>query len=228
MKVLCFDLDDTICSLWEGETIAKFKLRAELAKLTDTPADIVARTYDITWAQIKQVYMDMVTDGLGEHEIRTIHMNIMMEELWIDGEPESLASLHMETMLEHMHVYPDAEKVIEELSKKYIITMITNGASDLQWEKINKLSFKDKFNQIIVSQDLGHHKPSGVIFEEMAKRTNTPPNEIVYIGNDYRKDILGSHGAGWSTVWVNRKGEPAGEVKPDWTIKELGELLEIF
>ena len=50
-----------------------------------------------------------------------------------------------------IHVYSDAERVIEELSKKYIITMITNGASDLQWEKIKKLSFKDKFNQIIVA-----------------------------------------------------------------------------
>jgi len=228
MKVLCFDLDDTICSLWEGEIRAKFKLRQELAKLTDTPSDIVARTYDITWAQIKQVYMDMVADGLGEHEIRTIHMNIVMEELWIDGEPEDLASLHMKTMLEHMQIYPDAEKVIEELGKKYIITMITNGASDLQWEKINRLGFKDKFNQIIVSQDLGHHKPSGVIFGEMAKRTNTAPDEMVYIGNDYRKDVLGAHGAGWNAVWVNRKDEPAGEVKPDWTIKELVELMDIF
>ncbi|MFH1180171.1 MAG: HAD family hydrolase [Candidatus Bathyarchaeota archaeon] len=228
MKVLCFDLDGTLCDLWEGEMIAKFKLRTELAKLADTPEDMVGRIYDIAWAQIKQRYMNMVADGLGEMEIRHIHMKMVLEELWIDEEPEKYARLHMETMLENMHIYPDAAQVIEQLGEKYHITMITNGAQDLQREKIKRLGFMEHFQEIIVSQELGYHKPSREIFDEMAKRTNTEPSEIVYIGNDYQKDIVGAHLAGWRTVWVNRNDEAAGETEPDWTIRELSELRGIF
>ena len=228
MKILCFDLDGTLCDLWEGEMIAKFRIREELSKLSDTPVDIVGRIYDMTWAQIKQLYMNMVTDGLGEQDIRAIHMRQVLEELKIDEEPEKYARLHMETMLENMHIYPDAAKTIEELSEEYRITMITNGAKDLQCEKIKRLGFMEHFQEIIVSQELGYHKPSREIFDEMAKRTNTDPSEIVYIGNDYQKDIVGAHLAGWRTVWVNRNDEAAGETAPDWTIRELCELRGIF
>ena len=229
MKVICFDLDDTLCNLWEGETIAKFRLRERIAEISEVPEDIVGRVYDVAWAQIKQLYMDMVADGLGEREIRTIHINKVLEELGTDkGEPETLAELHMETMLENMLVFPDAEHVVKKLNEKYVISMITNGPIDLQWEKINRLGFKEEFQEIIISQELGYHKPSKVIFDEMAKITGSQPEEIVYIGNDYRKDIMGAHGAGWRTVWVNRKDEEPGEIQPDWTIKELSELLEIF
>jgi HAD superfamily hydrolase (TIGR01549 family) len=228
MKVLCFDLDGTIIDTWDGEIKAKFTMREELAKHSEIPEDMIARTYDILWAHTKQDYMNMLADGLGEMDIRTIHLGLVLDEIWGEDEPERLAQLHWDTILDNMHIYPDAAQVIETLSEKYTLTMITNGAGDLQREKIKRLSFKDHFKDIIVSGDLGHHKPSKAIFDEITKRTNTEPSETAYIGNSYRKDILGAQAAGWQTVWLNRENEETEGPQPDWTIKELRELLELF
>jgi putative hydrolase of the HAD superfamily len=57
---------------------------------------------------------------------------------------------------------------------------------------------------------------------------NTEPSKMIYIGNDYRKDVLGARDAGWKTVWVDRKDEKMDRSVPDWTINELSELLDIF
>lgn len=228
MNVLCFDLDGTLCDLWMGERIAKFKLLDELARYTDEPRDMISRTYDMYWAAIKQHYMEMVNDGLSEHQIRTLHINMLLEEYWIDEDPDQFTNLFCITTMDNIEIYPDAEKVVTELAKKYPVCMITNGAEDNQQEKIKRLPFKDQFKEIIVSGELGHHKPSRVIFDTMAERMNTESNEMVYIGNDYNKDIVGGREAGWKTVWVNRKDENYDQSVPDWTIKELGELLTIF
>jgi HAD superfamily hydrolase (TIGR01549 family) len=225
---LCFDLDGTLCDLWRGERIAKQTLLNRLVKYTDTPPDTISKTYDQTWATIKQHYMEMVNNGLTEHMIRIHHMKIMLNEFNIDTNPDQLATLHIETTMANIEIYPDAEKTVTELAQRHPVSMITNGAIDNQNEKIKRLPFHDLFKAIIISGELGHHKPSKTIFETMAEQMNTKPSEMIYIGNDYRKDILGARDAGWKTVWINRKDEKQDPTVPDWTIKELSELLEIF
>ena len=228
MKNLCFDLDGTLLDYRIGELTARLLLRQKIAETADYPEDMVARHYDLYWAQIKRHYWEMIDDGLTEQDIRAIHLNMVIEEAWSEADPKQLAQLHLDTALDHMQVYPDATKVIQQLSKKYTLTMITNGPRDLQRHKINRLDFTDHLQEIIISGELGHHKPSPQIFNENTKRTGIPPEETVYIGNDYQKDIRGAHNAGWKTVWVNRNNEKPEEIDPDWTIKELSELLTIF
>ena len=228
MTCLCFDLDGTICDLWEGERIAKSTLLDEIVKLCDEPRDIISRTYDVTWAIVKYHYMEMVNDGLTEHRIRSLHLGLLFEELGIEAETEKLATLHVETNLSHMYVYPDAEKTIKQLAEKHRLCMITNGAIDNQENKINRLGTKNLFEEILISGELKHHKPDKLIFDTMAERMKTEPSEMVYIGNDYNKDIIGGKNAGWKTVWVDRRNEEFDRTTPNWVIKELSELLDIF
>ena len=228
MKVLCFDLDDTICDLTEAEEIAKTRIVERLAQQSGINEKEIEQLYDTTWAKIKQVYMDMLSDDLGERDIRTIHMAVLLDRLQIDMNPSLLAGVHWETMLQNMQIYPDAEETLTKLGKKYILTMITNGPTELQREKIRRLGIGNCLKEVIVSQELGHHKPSQEIFNEMTKRVGCKPEEITYIGNNYRKDIVGAHEAGWKTIWVNRHEEPPESVKPDHTIEELHELLQFL
>ena len=228
MKNICFDLDGTLLDYHIGELMARLVLRQKIAETTDYPTDMIGRHYDIYWAQIKQHYWEMIDDGLTEQQIRAIHLNMVVEEAWGEADPKELAKLHIETALEHMKLYPDAIKVLETLSQKYTLTMITNGPRDLQKLKIDRLDFKHHFKEIIISGELRIHKPDPLIFNENTKRTGIPPEETVYIGNNYRKDIVGAHQVGWKTVWVNRDNEQPEEITPDWTINELTELLTIF
>jgi putative hydrolase of the HAD superfamily len=228
MKVLCFDLDDTICDLTEAETIAKTRIIERLAQQSGINEKEIQRLYDATWEKIKQVYMDMLSDDLGERDIRTIHMAVLLDRLQIDENPSLLAGIHWETMLQNMRIYPDAAETLAKLGEKYELTMITNGATELQREKIRRLGIENSLNEVIVSQELGHHKPSKEIFMEMTRRVGCKPEEITYIGNNYRKDIVGAHEAGWNTIWVNRHEETPDTVIPEHTVKELHELLEFL
>jgi putative hydrolase of the HAD superfamily len=54
------------------------------------------------------------------------------------------------------------------------------------------------------------------------------PEQAMFVGDDYRADILGAKNVGMKTIWLNpnRKLAP-GEVKPDYEIAGLEEILTL-
>lgn len=228
LKVICFDLDDTICTLGEGERKARLILIDRLSQESGIPRDEIARVYDIEWAKIKTDYMSLVKDGLDDIDIREKNMISVLEILDLESNPLEYAKLYCTETMGGIHIFPDARGVMDALGEKYKLTMITNGASAWQREKIEKLDIGGYFEEIIVSGELGHHKPSPKIFNEMTDRMGVTPTEIIYIGNDYRKDIQGAKDAGWRTAWVKRTDEVRDETVPDYTISELSDLLDLL
>ena len=224
MKAVCFDLDGTICDLWEAEGNARNTLITKLAEASGTDKDKIEEIYDSTWAEIKTRYMSWAGDGLDEVDIREKHMNRVFNALGQESGARELAELHCRETMDGIIIYPDAISVIESMGEKYRLCMITNGPPVWQREKIEKLDISKYFEEIIVSGELGHHKPSPRIFNEMTKRMNVEPSEIIYIGNDYRKDIMGADAAGWKTAWVNRQDEEVNAVEPTYQISELSDL----
>ena len=228
LKVVCFDLDDTICDLWDGHQKARLTIIDKLSSESDYPRDAVARVYDIEWAIIKQDYMEMVSKGLDERDIREKLIKSVLEVIGLEASAGDYARLFGTETLKELYIFPDARTVMDTLGKKYRLTMITNGASVWQRAKIEKLQIEDYFEEIIVSGELGHHKPSSKIFEEMTRRTQVDASEIIYIGNNYPKDIIGAKESGWKAVWVKRNDEERDESVPDYVINELSELLNIL
>lgn len=224
MKAVCFDLDGTICDLWEGEGNARTKLIGKLSERSGIDLDKVASIYDIKWSNIKKDYMGWVAKGLDEVDLREKHMRDVFDIIGLTSGERELAEEHCRVTMDGIYIYPDAINVLESMGERYTLCMITNGPPVWQREKITKLGIEGYFKEIIVSGELGYHKPSPVIFKEMTTRMNVDPSEIIYIGNDYRKDIVGADGAGWSTAWVNRKNQEPEKVTPTYTINELSEL----
>lgn len=228
LKVVCFDLDDTICDLGEGHQKAKLLIIDKLSRESKKPRDAVARAYDVEWTVIKQNYMELVSDGLDEQDIREKLINSILDVIGFEANAREYARLFGTETLKELHIFPDARTVMDTLGKKYRLTMITNGASIWQSAKIEKLDIEDYFEEIIVSGELGHHKPSKKIFEEMTRRTQVDESEIIYIGNNYLKDVVGAKESGWKVVWVKRDDEERDESVPDYVISELSELLDFL
>lgn len=228
LKVICFDLDDTICDLGDGHKKARSILIDKLSRERGYPRDAVVRAYDIEWAIIKQDYMELVAEGLDEQDIREKLIKSVLEVIGLEASAGDYARLFGTETLKELYIFPDARTVMDTLGKKYRLTMITNGASVWQRAKIEKLNIEDYFEEIIVSGELGHHKPSKMIFEEMTKRAQVDTSEIIYVGNNYMKDVVGAKESGWKAVWVKRNDEERDESVPDYVINELSELLEIL
>jgi putative hydrolase of the HAD superfamily len=123
---------------------------------------------------------------------------------------------------------PKSREVVEELSKKFKLGLLTNGAPDLQREKLRASGLEDFFSAIVISGEHGIGKPKPAIFQKLLQLLSIKPEEAVMIGNSLERDIAGAQTVGIPSIWISVPGaEESADVKPDASITELKELIPL-
>ena len=100
-----------------------------------------------------------------------------------------------------------AKEFVEFLLKNDIKTGIISNAGTsgytLQAELQKHLNFYDYFEFLISTADYGVIKPMRAIFEVGIKRIGFESDEIIYIGDSPRNDMVGPTNAGMHCCWRN-------------------------
>jgi HAD superfamily hydrolase (TIGR01549 family) len=112
---------------------------------------------------------------------------------------------------------PGARELLLALKGAAVVGIVTNNTVEEQTEKLATFGLGELVNFMVVSEEIGHAKPSAVIFEEALRRAGCVASEAVMLGDSWTADIQGALNAGVRPVWLNRHGkrrgvEPAGAV----------------
>ncbi|WP_409346894.1 HAD-IA family hydrolase [Paenibacillus sp. MBLB4367] len=128
------------------------------------------------------------------------------------------------------YVYEETFQVLNELKKKYKLLLLTNGAPDLQQEKIAGIPELDTyFDHIVISGVHGEGKPAESIFKHAMQLLGIEAHEGIMVGDKLTTDILGSNRVGMHNAWINHHGVTrSDEIVPKHEIKSLNELQAII
>ena len=118
-----------------------------------------------------------------------------------------LSDVYIVLRTESLVLFDGVVRLLVDLREKYTLGLLTNGPSDMQWEKIKLLSLEGYFDTIIVSGDVGIHKPDLRLFARLLREVNAPAYKALYVGNSYEMDIIGANDAGMFSVWVHPNSE---------------------
>ena len=124
-------------------------------------------------------------------------------------------------------LFSDVEDSLTNLREIYQLALVTNGAPDLQREKIQSTNLAHYFDEILISGEVGIGKPDCRIFRMALDTLAASPSETVMVGDSLTRDILGAQHAGFTGIWLNRskkKNDAAGQVTPDVQITSLSQL----
>ena len=103
--------------------------------------------------------------------------------------------------------YPFTNTTLQKLRDMgYKVAIITNGSHDIQSKKIQLLGLQKYTDEIIISGDIGIHKPKPEPFNVMSQRLGIPAEELLYVGDHPVNDVDGSRNAGYTPVWVKTTG----------------------
>lgn len=126
-------------------------------------------------------------------------------------------------------LFSETFSLVEKLSHRYKLALLTNGAPDLQREKIAASGLEPFFSAIAISGEHGIGKPDPALFHRLLKELATTPEEALMIGNSLERDIAGARAAGIRSVWMRLPGvDEQSTALPDFTITELAELLPLL
>lgn len=120
-----------------------------------------------------------------------------------------------------------ALETCRQLSDKYTMYIITNGAKKAQEGRLGNSPLMQYFDGVFISEEIGFDKPKKEYFDYVcAHISEKDKSKILVIGDSLSSDIAGAVGYGLDCCWVNR-----GEEKPsdaDYSVKKVADLLLIL
>lgn len=254
-QAIIFDLDNTLL-VEVAATSDAFKFTCEGIKKLDTVD--VKQFHQIVWKHAKNIWSNyylfdycdniqvsfceaLCADFIGEDSRIAILNNWAPEyrkkvwynallEIGIDDIElaEKLGEKYKYERKQRFYTFQDVPDTLNILKANYKLAILTNGVPDLQWEKIKKSGIEHYFDNIVISGEVGVGKPNAEIFLEVLKQLNLTYEQVVMVGDNMRRDILGANKLGIFSIWVNHEGSTSiGGIKPSYEIKNLKELLNI-
>lgn len=131
----------------------------------------------------------------------------------------------MERRARHDWLFPEVIAMLDRLRPTYALALITNGAPDIQRDKLARSGLEPYFPVVAVSGEAGVAKPDPAIFAQTMAALEVAPHEAVMVGDSSAADILGASRAGVRAIWIRREGQPLRDgARPDATIASLDEL----
>ena len=128
-------------------------------------------------------------------------------------------------------VYPEVMDTLQTLKdngvRMGIVSNTTNPGFMKDYEK-KMLGLESYFEFSVYSSHIKWRKPHHFIFEVAINRLGLYPNEILFIGDDYKMDVVGAQRAGMQAAWLNRDNESLCETDyPEYVLTKFSDILEI-
>lgn len=206
IKVVIFDLDDTLC-------LETDYVKSGFRAIADDFCD--KRLADKLWQLFEQSKSN-VYQRAGFSEIEC--------ERAIDVYRNHKPTLELSK---------EARSVLEKLGQDgYKLGIITDGRPNGQRAKIEALCLEKLVDKIIVTDELGgieYRKPNPKAFELMREHFGIEYGEMVYVGDNPAKDFIAPQKLGMKSVYYkNSKGIYYGKTEPDSDIKTITDITEVL
>lgn len=104
---------------------------------------------------------------------------------------------------------PHAMEALEYLSGKYRLYILSNGFRELQEQKMRSAGILHYFRKIVLSEDIGAHKPFPAIFNFAMSATQSEFRTSLMIGDNWKNDVAGARDVGMGQGYYCPDAEPS-------------------
>lgn len=188
MKVIVFDLDDTLYDEYTYVKSGFLQVAAFLSMENHLNADEV---FDWMWGRLQS------------HGRGAIFDDVLKE---FDCYSKKRVKQCLSVYRNHLPQITLPQKTIECLNRlqHYPMYIVTDGNKNVQHQKLVALGLYEKMKHCYVSHRYGvkNAKPSPYCFLHIAQREKVEPKDIVYIGDNSRKDFVGIKPLAFKTIRV--------------------------
>jgi len=221
---LFFDLDRT---LWDFDKSAaetfdeiyhKYELKELGVKTLEDFHAVYTHHNNILWEEYRH--------GRIEKEVLSnLRYFLTLQDFGIEDEKlaAEIGKDYLEISPRKVNLFPNAISVLDYLSPKYLLHLITNGFSEVQETKLRVSGLGEYFRTVITSEEAGVKKPNPEIFQFALQKAGANINNSLMIGDDFEVDIVGAKNVGIDQVLFDpeKKYQQNGST---FTIRDLGEL----
>ncbi|OUQ30367.1 YjjG family noncanonical pyrimidine nucleotidase [Massilimicrobiota sp. An134] len=223
-KYLLFDVDGTLLDFDKAEQHAlEYTFRHYDIPLT---YEINQRYEEIN----KKLWKDFENGLIDKKTVVYSRFVLLFKEFNIPVDGIAFEDDYQKALGQGYFVLPHTIEVLSALYQKYPLYVVTNGVSQTQYSRLEGTDIKKYFQNIFVSEDIGHQKPSKEYFDYCFKNIDKIDlSKTLIIGDSLSSDIQGGINAGINTCWFNPNHLDKPEAMPiNYEIHDLRELLQLL
>ena len=223
ITTVIFDLDDT---LYDEIDYCRSEFAYVCERIASLPgAPTAERIFEALWKQF----------SAGN---RTKTFNAALDDLGLTCDDRLIAELVQlyRTHVPNITLPSDSRDILNQLSRKYTLALLTDGFLPAQRLKVQALGIEKYFRTILYTEELGRDswKPSPASFEKIMQTLNAPPHSMAYVADNELKDFIAPNKLGMATIQLLRPSRihtqtsDAPNAKPHHTITQIADLPAIL
>lgn len=205
VKVILFDFWGTLVEngVWSPMKQVKNILRIDLP-FSDYVVRMETAMMTSTFHQLKDAFYAVSEEFQLRPYPRQIDMLVgMWNKSWMLAKP-----------------YPETEEVLEELSKKYKLVLVSNTDCFSAGNVVKKFGLERYFSRIFWSYEVGLIKTNPQMFKQVMEELEVTPEDVVMVGDSIDSDMVPAGKVGIKAILIDRKNSRDFPVKIT-SLKEL-------
>lgn len=223
-KSLFIDLDDTLWAFsWNAEDTFR-----EVYQLFDFNRyfDSFEHYYSLYKKRNAELWVEYGNGSITKDELNEMRFSHPFRAVGV--EDEELFRVYPEAFFARIplksKLMPHAREALEYLAGRYRLYILSNGFRNLQEQKMRSAGISDYFEKVILSEDLGVHKPYPELFHFALSVAHVQQNEALMIGDSWEADIEGARAAGIHQLFYNYANRTDLNFKPTFEIRDWSEI----
>lgn len=116
---------------------------------------------------------------------------------------DKLSDDYIECLPENNHLFEGTIELLDYLSPRYRMHIITNGFHEVQTTKMHKSGLAPYFETMTSSESVGVKKPNEKIFHFAMDKAGVAADQSIMIGDTYEADIVGALKVGMDAICFN-------------------------
>lgn len=224
---IIFDADYTLIDFGEDEK------RAFRAAFQNTPLDreeMIAEMREYSRENWEALGLNRVNDPTIRreyHALHYVHVHALFEyakETYDRGLTDEKERIFFETLSSPAHPCESALETVKALSKKYAVSVATNGLSKMQRARLTE--FTPYLFRLFVSEEMNAIKPAREFGNAVLRSLHARAEDCLFVGDSLVSDIALANKLGMDAVWCN----PEKRELPEGyrVIKEIGSTGELI
>lgn len=227
-RSIFIDLDDTIWAFSENaqDTFKEMYDKYDFDKYFDSFSQfysIYAEYNNKLWIEYGdgKITKEQLNERRFYHPLKSVGVND--KELAVNYSSDFFKSIVLKKK-----VLPNAFEALDYMVGKYNLYILSNGFRELQEQKMRSAGVDKYFKKVILSEDIGVHKPYSQIFHYAISATQSELKSSIMIGDNWENDVRGAKDAGMHQGFYNFWKKEKLDFSPDFVLNDWSEIKKFL
>jgi FMN phosphatase YigB (HAD superfamily) len=205
IKAVIFDFIGTLTKLkGYDQKISEMKLyRAIVNAGFRVDPEVFLKAYRQAHVKYRVVRYQKLTEVANAVWVSEALSNLGFKTSSKDSRVKTAVNLFFEDYLNSLKLRRCGKRILKNTAADHKLGLMSNFTyAPVIYAALRRLTIKEFFDAVLVSEATGWRKPHLKIFEEALKRLGVSANQTVYVGDSPLEDIKGASLTGIKTVFV--------------------------